>query len=103
MPLLAGLFGSIFSGLLAYFVQYFTKKIALYLASVSALALLTASLLLIFKAAFASIHYALPVAAGTLTAFLPSNLSVCLSAYGACALAKWVYDWNTTIILKMAS
>lgn len=103
MPLLAGLFGSIFSGLVSFFVQYVTKKVALYAAAVVSLGLLTTALLLAFSAALATIHYALPVAYGTLTAFLPANLGLCLSTYSAMALVKWVYDWNTTIVLKLAS
>lgn len=103
MPLFAILFSSVFVQITAYFTAIIGKKFALYAAALTSITILTAGLLGIFMTAASAIRVTLPVAYSTLTAFLPSNLGLCLSTYAAAAIAKWVYDWNTTLILNSTS
>lgn len=100
MPLLAAFFGGLFTRLIDYFALYVTRKVAVYAAAVTAITTLTTALVAFFVAAVAGLASAFPVAVGTALVFIPDNIIPCLSSYLSCAAAKWVYDWNSTLILK---
>lgn len=100
MPFFASLIALIFGQIFEYFTKWFTRKIAFYTALVATLTTLTAALYAAINALLLTLHVTFPVASGTVYAFLPSNFSICVSAYGSALVLKWAYDWNAGLIQK---
>ncbi|GBG15204.1 ABC transporter permease [Novimethylophilus kurashikiensis] len=100
MPLLAAFLGSAFTAVLNWFLQFFTRKVAIYATVITTLGTLTAALLVTFNGIIQGITQSVPGDAAWIMFYIPENASQCLAAYSAAALAKWVYDWNTDIVTK---
>lgn len=97
MPILAGLLVALFDKLLAYFAQYFTKKVALGLSAVAIFAGLTTALMVTLKALITGAMAFLPSYPGMEVAAwvaVPGNLVPALSACIATDSAVALYRWN---------
>ena len=97
MPLLGGLFLSIFTGLAAFFVQFVTRKIALGLAFVAFYATLTVAFIGFIKILAAALTAIFPANSYILMGFwmvIPTNFLPCVTALIAAYLAKAAYDYN---------
>jgi len=97
IPTIAGFFGSALMGLVAFFGKYFTKKLAILAAVITAAATLTGAFIVSMEGLMAGIHYAMP-SLGNWFTFIPGNFTVCISAIITAELIRWVYDWNVKII-----
>ena len=99
LPWLAGVLGSLFAGLVTFFVAFFTKKLALTAAFITGSLLLFGVFFAVCWGAFQAIIYASPPELGLALAFLgPSNAPACMGAILTVEVARWVYDWNTRVI-----
>lgn len=99
IPFLATVMGSLFSGLLTFFAQYLTKKLALTAAFIAA----SISLFAVFFSVCWSILQGLivvtpPEISLALAFFVPTNAPACIGAILSVNVARWVYDWNTRVI-----
>ena len=96
---LASLLGSLFSGLVAAFAAYMTKRLAIVLAVIAAIATLTTAFFLALYAIASGIATVAPpfvIVAWSL--FVPSNLPVLISAALTVRVMRWAYDWNVKVI-----
>lgn len=100
MPILAAFLGNALFSLASFFAKWFTKQIALRLALIAGVLVLTTG----FVAGINSLHAGLSavvipdfvnIAASW---FVPSNLDECVGVVVAAHLARWVYAWNIKII-----
>lgn len=99
IPWLAGILGALFSGLVAFFVQFLTKKLALTAAFVTGSIALFSVFFGVCWAILQGIVVASPPELSDAMRFLiPSNAPACMGAYLSARVARWVYDWNTRVI-----
>lgn len=99
IPWLATILGSLFAGLLQFFVTYLSKKLALTAAFITASIALFAVFFAVCWSTMQGIIYASPPElAYALRFIVPSNAPACLSAMLTVNVARWVYDWNTRVI-----
>lgn len=98
MPLLGGLFVSLFSGLVAWLTQYVTRKVAFGMAAVAAMTLLTAGLFVLMRTTLSAV---LALSSGTPAMFaqamgmaIPPAAAACLSSYITIWTACTVYVWQ---------
>ena len=97
IPWLAGALGTALTGLIGFFGKYFTKKLAILAAVITAAATLTGGFLLAIEGLMAGIHYAMP-SLGNWYTFIPGNFTACVSTLITAEIIRWVYDWNIKII-----
>lgn len=100
MPVLAAFLGSAFGIILDFFLKYFTRKVAMIAAMITAITALTAGLLIAFTGILAAIAVSTPEWISNMAAFVPGNAKACLSAYASAAILKWTYDWNAGFIQR---
>lgn len=99
IPWLAGILGSLFAGLITFFVQFMSKKLALTAAFVTASLALFSVFFGVCWSLMQSIMIAAPPEVSMGVHFLlPSNAPTCMGAYLTARVARWVYDWNTRVI-----
>lgn len=99
IPFLAGVFGSLFAGLISFFAKYLTKRLALTAAFVTASIALFAVFFSVCWAVLQSLIVSTPSEVSlALSFFVPSNAPACLGAILTVNAARWVYDWNTRVI-----
>jgi len=105
MPVFAGLFVSLFSGLVSFFVQWFSKKLALGLAAVTVFGGLTLALWGAIGLGLSGIVAMLPADSGLLTGLwvaTPPNAQACIAATIAADTAVALYKWNVENLRLMA-
>lgn len=99
IPWLAGVIGGAFSSIFGWFLQFFTKRLAIVGAAVTIIGTLTIALFAAIHALLAGVLVALPAEASAgISLFLPSNLSLCISAVVSARLLRYSYDWQIKII-----
>lgn len=99
IPWLASALGALFGGLVTFFVQFFTKKLALTAAFVTGSILLFGVFFGVIWSLLQAISFAAPAEIGmAFRAFIPNNFITCLGAYITARVARWVYDWNTRVL-----
>lgn len=99
IPWLASVLATLFAGLITFFVQFMTKKLALTAAFITGSLLLFGVFFGVCWAAIQAILFAVPQEAAVgLRFLLPSNAPACLGAMLTVNIARWVYDWNTRVI-----
>lgn len=98
IPVLAGIIGAVFTSLIEFFGKYLTKKVATVASAIVVIGTVTFAFIAGIEALFAGIYYALPSGMGNWTVFLPSNITVCISAIVTGEVLRWAYDWNVKII-----
>jgi hypothetical protein len=97
MPLLAGLLLNLFSGIVGFFAQYLTKKVALGAAAVAVIAGLTISMVAAAKLLVIGVLVTVPQSAALVQGFnmvMPSNFIVCLAAIASAHTGIALYKWN---------
>lgn len=99
IPWLAGVLASLFTALFTWFLQFFTKRMALVLAAVAILAAITVAFFTLIQGVITGLSYALPpqftVAVGWV---VPSNAPLCVSAIMTTYFARWAYAWQVRIV-----
>lgn len=98
IPWLAGLLGSLFSGIFTWVFQYFTKRLAVVLSGVVLVSGLTVALYSAFSGMVAALSYAAPDFVVGAAIFMPTNAQLCLSSWVTAKVLRWAYDWNVKII-----
>jgi hypothetical protein len=99
LPWLAGIIGSAFAALFAWFMTFITRRFALVAAGIAIIVGLTTSLYAALLGLVAALVVNMPT---EMTAhvglFIPSNLGYCVTVYVSAQLLRWTYDWNVRII-----
>lgn len=99
IPWLAGVIGSGFMGLFAWFMTYMTKRLAFVAAAIVVLVALTTGLFVALESLTAGLVYILPNALSQgVGLFAPSNISVCVSIVISAHMLRYAYDWNVRIL-----
>lgn len=102
MPLLGGLFVSLFSALVAWLTTYVTRKVAFGVTAVVGMSALTAALFLLFRgivAALGSYTTGAPaIFLDALAMVIPPAAAYCLSTYYTLWTACTVYTWQRDLI-----
>jgi len=99
MPLLAGLLGSLFMALVSFFAKYLTKRVAIVLAAIGAVTVVTGAFIAAINAIVAGFVYAVPASIQIGASWImPYNFDECLGAIVSGHLLRWGYDWNVKII-----
>lgn len=105
MPLLGSMLINLFTGLITYFCQWFTKKVAIGAAAVATFSALTLVLWAAIGAVMGTIVYAVPGDSAFMTGLwvaLPGNASACFAATIAADTAVALYKWNQENLRLMA-
>ncbi len=97
LPVVATFLGSIFGGILAFFVKFMTKKLAIFSAVLVAITSLTLGFMLVVEGIAAGVVVTFPTDLGNAAFLLPGNFKSCLAAAVSISVARWVYDWNVKI------
>lgn len=102
MPLLGGLLTNLFSGLVAWLAQYFTRKVAFGVAGVAAMSALTLALYVLMRATLAGLNsqaIGLPEFWGMILAIsVPPAAPFCFSSYITIWTACTVYTWQRDLL-----
>ena len=99
IPWLASIIGTLFAGLIVFFVKFMGKRFALTAAFVTGSLVLFAAMFAVVFSAMTAIRVALPPEFGlAMATIVPGNLPACLGAYLTARTARWVYDWNTRVL-----
>lgn len=102
MPLilwLASLLGSLLSGLITFFAQYLTKRLAIVAIVVSAIAAFTIGFFAALVALINTIVASAPAEINqAIIWFVPSNASSCVAVVLTAHAIRWVYEWNIKIV-----
>jgi uncharacterized membrane protein YjjP (DUF1212 family) len=99
LPWLAGVITSLLTAAITFFTTYISKRLAVVLVGIAAIATLTAA----FAAAIAALQSGLSVALPdqftvALSWVIPTNFNACASACLSAKTLRWVYEWNIKII-----
>lgn len=97
MPLLAGWFSSLFLSLATFLGTWFTKKVALITAAITAFAALTTALFTAMSLLLATLVVAFPTGGLIATGvwlFLPDNTVACLTAMISADTMLSLYFWQ---------
>lgn len=102
MPILGGLLVNLFGGLVAWFTQWFARKVAYGLAAVALLSGLTLGLFILMRLTLATLAGA---SSGVATIFVtmmqlgvPPVASLCLSSYITIWTACTAYVWQRDLL-----
>ncbi|NPC57010.1 DUF5455 family protein [Caenimonas soli] len=102
MPLLGGLLSTLFSGLVAFLAQYFTRKVAFGVAAVVAMSGLTLGLFVLFRSLVFALHAytsgAHSIFIDALTMGIPPAAPFCISTYYTLWTACTVYTWQRDLL-----
>lgn len=102
MPLflwLATVLGSLFTGLVQFFMNYMTKKIAIVLAVVAAIASLTIGFFTWVLALVTGLLVVVPSEVSVAISWVvPTNAYFCFSLILTAHTIRWVYEWNIKVI-----
>lgn len=106
MPLLGTLFVNLFSGLVAWFTTYVTRKIAFGLAAVAAYGVLTVGMFVAYRAVLAGLNVGLSglpaMFVDGLAMGVPPVAPACVSAYVTMWTACTVYTWQRDLLHLVA-
>lgn len=96
--ILAGLL-SVFSSIFAWFLNFFTRKVALNWAIVSFIIGIAVTAFLAIEALALGIGMFVPSEYGVaLSLIVPSNATKCMSAIIACKTVRWFFIWQSWAI-----
>lgn len=94
---------SLFGGLVAWFAEFLTKKVAIRMAAIVAFTAATVTFATAIKALVAAIAYS---PAGDVLCkmgwCIPSNTAACIGALTSAFIARWLYDQAVARIKFMA-
>jgi len=97
IPWLAQILIAVFGSILAFFLKYFTKRIAIAIAVIGGLLLLTTLFISLIVATMTAINYSTIGGTGV-HLFLPGNFQYIVSVWASARIAYWVYSWNVSIV-----
>lgn len=102
MPLLGGLLVNLFSGVVAYFAQYFARKVAFGIAAVAVMSGLTLGLYVVMRGALATASAGMSGAPAIFMSALqmavPPIAPACISTYVTVWTACTVYTWQRDLL-----
>ncbi|RYH64323.1 MAG: hypothetical protein EON54_06680 [Alcaligenaceae bacterium] len=102
MPLLGGLLTGLFSGLVAWLAQFFTRKVAFGVAAVAAMTALTAGLYVVMRTALALMAVttsgAPAIFVQCMQMAIPPIAPACISTYITMWTACTVYTWQRDLL-----
>jgi hypothetical protein len=96
MGIIVTALGGIFTFLTNFFLQYFTKRVAVGLSAVTLFMGFTVYFIGVMQALIIGIQATMPQPIiVALSWFFPSNFPACIAAIFAAMAARWVYDLKT--------
>lgn len=96
---LGGLLISAFTALFLWFVQIFTKRLALVAAALVFIIGLTTALWAALEGLISGLTLALPSEfTQAIGLILPSNTTTCVAIMVSASMLKYAYDWNIKVI-----
>lgn len=99
MPVLAAWLGALFTSLVAFFSQYFVKRLAIIAAAVAAIVAATTAFFAALKALLSGVAAVLPEAVVIGASWvMPSNAVPCMSIVLSAWTLRWLYHWQIKII-----
>lgn len=106
MPLLAGLLVNLFTGLVVWFGQYVTRKIAFGLAAVAAMTLITGAVYIVMRLTLVDLAGQMTGAPAMfmhgLQMVIPPVAPACFATYMTMWAACTVYTWQKDLLLTFA-
>lgn len=97
IPFLAGVMSAIFIALVNVLGKFFAKKIAVAIAGVAAVVVVTGTFIAAMAGLLSAIEYAAPNF-GPIMMFLPDNIAACFGTIISASVLRWAYEWNIKII-----
>lgn len=99
IPWLAGLIGGLFTAAVTFFTTYLSKRLAVTLVGVAAIAALTTAFATAISASISGLSIAAPAELTiALSWVVPTNFQSCASACLSARVLRWVYEWNVKIV-----
>lgn len=102
MPLLGGLLSTLLTGLVAWFAQWFTRKVAFGLATVTVMSGLTLALYVLMRGTLAGLSAGMTGAPAMfmqgLQMVIPPVAPACISTYVSIWTACTVYTWQKDLL-----
>lgn len=102
MPLvlwLGTLIGSLLTGLITFFANYLTKRLAIIAAVVVSIGVVTAAFFVAILALMSSVvAVAPPYLTLAVSLIVPANLPFVISIWLSARLLRWAYEWNVKVI-----
>ena len=89
--------GSIITGLVTWFAQFMTKRLAVLATVITIIVSLTLAFIAAIEGILAGLTYVAPDLSGAF-AILPGNFSACVSAIVSAKLLKWAYGWHVSFV-----
>lgn len=103
MKQLIAIFSTLFGSLIAFFAEYVSYKIAILFATIAAFTALNGALVILFKALLVSLYLIMPNELQKAAQFLPTNISVCITALISGKIAVWLYQRKMHLLKFHAS
>lgn len=99
IPALATFLGGIFTKLVEGFGTFFTRRLAIVLAAITALVALTTAFMTLLSGMVSLLIPAFPPwLSGGLGHILPSSWPLIVSTVISAQVARWVYEWNVKVV-----
>ena len=98
MPFLAGILGSLTTGILSFLSRFMSRKLALSATFVVLLIGLFSALYLSVTGLLSLLVVSAPAHSSGIFLILPENFKTLLSTYFSIRVLFWAYDWNTRIL-----
>ena len=99
MPILAGLIAAVGSAIATFFATFLTKKVALGVALLAAVVLLTTGIYVALENLLSAAYYAMPSFIQDAACWiLPSNTQACMTAIIAGRILAYVYVWKVKVL-----
>lgn len=103
MKSLITIVSTLFGSAIAFFAQYVSYKIAILFATIVAFTALNLALVILFKALLVSLYLVMPIELQHAAEFLPTNISVCITALISGKIAIWLYQRKMHLLKFHAS
>lgn len=93
MPIFAAFVLALFTSLVAFLVEFVTKKILVIAAIIAAMVLAAAAFAAVISYSLSQLSFDAPVFLSVGLSLLPSNTDVCISIIVTVKIAAWAHSW----------
>lgn len=103
MKALIAICSTLFGAVISFFAEYVSYKIAILFATIVAFTAINLALVMLFKALLVSLYLVMPGELQQAAQFLPTNISVCITALISGKIAIWLYQRKMQLLKFHAS
>src|SRR5688572_12708232 len=97
---IAAFFSNLFTGVVTWLAQWFTRRFARVAAGITLIVAGTAALMITLKGLLVGISFVVPdIAAQAAGHVIPDNALLCFSSIVTAKVVKWTYDWSTRMTM----